>query len=88
MFDQVGDVACCPVGDFCRGVVNNDVGADVGSQSAGGDDRGRAFSGVMRKKGMIAGSTTAVLLGTLLAVTGSTLAILLGALLAILVFNY
>lgn len=45
-FDDAGDVACCPVGNFCRGVVDYGTGAaSNGGGGAGGGDSGGSGSG-------------------------------------------
>ena len=40
-FDDIGDVACCPVGQFCRGIVNYGNGAGP----RGGDGSGTSSDG-------------------------------------------
>ncbi|MCJ1472107.1 hypothetical protein MMC13_000754 [Lambiella insularis] len=42
-FDDVGDVACYPVGDFCRGVVSNGNGAGPRAGEVSGGRMGRAM---------------------------------------------
>jgi hypothetical protein len=44
-FDDGGDVACCPVGDFCRGTVNYGSPNAGGAGSGGGSGGGGAGDG-------------------------------------------
>ena len=50
-FDDSGDVACCPLGDFCKGTVN--YGAGGGSGTGGGATSGGTGAG-----GLTAGGET------------------------------
>ena len=51
MFDQAGDVACCPIGDFCRGVIDNsntgNAAGNLGGNVGGGSGE-RPGSGTYR----------------------------------------
>lgn len=56
-FDDAGDVACCPIGDFCRGVVDYGGGSGGTSGSGGGGGSGGDVDGESGSGGEVDGGS-------------------------------